>query len=133
VLRIVAIVTVCVALGCAHHPRPSMPVPDPRALKLATLQDQTAALDARIGALERASREQSPPPPRWSCSARCGHQSTQTTAFKIIFRYVVGEGRSAAQAYKQLVDACDDGRLYESMDGERFVGGDMRSSCLEGH
>jgi hypothetical protein len=121
----ITIVTAAALFACARPP--ARTIADP----LAELREQVTALTIRVESLERTPHEE--PTPKWSCTARCGHQSPRTSSFMILFRDVVGEGRSAAQAYKQLVDACDDGRLYADLVGEHFVGGDMKSACIESH
>lgn len=115
-------------LGCSPSTAAPTVVPGP-----------DPAVDARIGALERRiealERERLSPPvvapvaAGWSCMAKCGERDRQTTEFHVTFRRVTGHGDSAAAAYQQLIDACD-GTLYERIEDERFVGGEMRSVCL---
>jgi hypothetical protein len=103
---------------------------------LLQMQQRMGSLEARVAQLEatRAEREPAPAPaPQaggWSCVAKCGAQSTQTTEPRIVYERVTGQGVSVAAAYQDMVDHCA-GTIYERFEDGRMVGGEMRSVCMQ--
>jgi hypothetical protein len=48
----------------------------------------------------------------------------------VIYERVTGHGESSAAAYQALIDACGSGTLYQRLENEAFVGGELRDVCL---
>jgi hypothetical protein len=125
--------------GCAPAARPEPAAPPPPAPAsdpaVPKLREQIAALEARVTQLEHASAESAskraaaPSVPRWSCSAKCGRRSTQTTEFEINYERITSSGTTAAEAYERLNNACRD-TIYERVEGQRMVGGEMKNVCI---
>ncbi|HWB79300.1 MAG TPA: hypothetical protein VG755_30270 [Nannocystaceae bacterium] len=118
------------AIACAPTPVATVAADDAEGARTRARID---ALEERVRVLEQAERAPPPtvatPMPGWSCMARCGTRDTQTTAFRVSYHRVTSHGESAAGAYQALIDACD-GTLYERIEAESFVGGDMRNVCM---
>jgi hypothetical protein len=122
-----------VTWGCA----PVVPAAaGPSDRELAVLEKRVEDLERRVGALDgpRAAVSVAPPAatspaPSFSCVAKCGTRSTQTTAFKVTFERVTGQGSSVAAAYEDMVRKCD-GRIYERIEEDQFIGGEMKSVCV---
>lgn len=121
-----------VAWGCA----PALQAPaGPSERELGAWERRVEELERRVSTLEeaRAAVSVAPPsataaPPSWSCSAKCGKQSTQTTAFEVKFERVTGQGTSSAAAYEDMLRKCN-GRIYERIENDGFVGGEMKNVC----
>jgi hypothetical protein len=122
-------------LGCAPRQHdvaaPSSADHDPTVERL---QQQLTELERRVDALEHerpAAASESPSPRAfgWSCNAKCGTRSTQTTEFRVSYERVTGQGDTAAAAYDDMLRRCD-GTIYERLEDERFVGGEMKNVCL---
>lgn len=114
--------------GTSAEQAPPAPAADPN---LAAMQQRIDELERRVDTLERErpSAQADAPVGSWSCSAKCGVRSTQTTDFRVSFEHLTGQGTTAAAAYDDLLRKCD-GRLYERIEGETFVGGEMKSVCM---
>src|SRR5688500_8923980 len=119
-----------IACATATSDKPAATAPENDA-EMERMQGRIDALEGRVDALERAgsSNGTATPGASWSCQAKCGVRSTQTTEFHVTFDEVTGQGSTAAAAYEDMRRKCD-GRLYERLEDERFIGGDMKSTCM---
>ena len=137
VLALLAIVSsgALVSSGCAS-PRPEAAAPRPITVDpaFAKMQERVAVLEARVERIENATASEkdkraAPRPAGWSCMAKCGKRSTQTTEFRVDYDRVTGHGPTAAEAYEDMLRSCH-GTIYERLEDNRFVGGDMKSTCI---
>jgi len=131
-----ALLTAFLIAGCAPaaRPEPAPPAPAPPDPSVMKLREQVAALEARVAQLEHASAESTAKhavasAPRWSCSAKCGRRSTQTTEFEVKYERITSSGATAAEAYERLNNACRD-TIYERIEGQSMVGGEMKNVCI---
>jgi hypothetical protein len=125
------------SIGCAPatgNDASATPTSPARDHDIEQMRAELEGLGARVDRLER-ERERRPDegsaaPAGWSCMAKCGSRSTQTTEFRMEYERVTGHGATAAEAYQHLLDGCR-GTIYERLEDERFVGGEMKNVCLD--
>jgi hypothetical protein len=134
--RFATALLVATAIGCAPRQHDSSaPGSAEHDRTLASLQDHVTELERRVEVLEHqrdaaaTAPASSAPTIGWSCMAKCGNRNRQTTEFKVDYERVTGKGATAAEAYEDMLGHCS-GTIYETIEDERFLGGEMKNVCL---